>query len=219
MPLYSKIANYLKSATTVIDIQSATAPSSGQVLTATGSTTATWQTPGGGGGWTLKSYSTASAASSIQKTSLDLTTDKEYMIIVTGNGTTVKNYTLTMNGITTASYVYGGRYDYYNGTTWATGNGTSAGNAGLLLSDPNNAAKSFFCVIHMRLQLVDGTNTKPVVMWESTSTGNATSNDAITSFRAVGNYTGNMTTMTQIDVTASTGTANWELWIWYPNTA
>lgn len=37
----------LKTATTEVDIASATAPSSGQVLTATSSTAATWQTPGG----------------------------------------------------------------------------------------------------------------------------------------------------------------------------
>jgi hypothetical protein len=40
----------LKTATTTVAIDSATAPSSGQVLTATGSTTANWQTPSGGGG-------------------------------------------------------------------------------------------------------------------------------------------------------------------------
>lgn len=43
-------ASALKSATTTVNVDSATAPSSGQVLTATGSTAATWQTPAGGGG-------------------------------------------------------------------------------------------------------------------------------------------------------------------------
>ena len=38
-------ARLLKSATTEIDVSSATAPTNGQVLTATSSTTATWQTP------------------------------------------------------------------------------------------------------------------------------------------------------------------------------
>ncbi len=38
-------ANSLKSATGVVSVAAATAPSSGQVLTATGATTATWQTP------------------------------------------------------------------------------------------------------------------------------------------------------------------------------
>jgi hypothetical protein len=43
----------LNSATTVVDVSAATAPTTGQVLTATGATAATWQTPAGGGGQTL----------------------------------------------------------------------------------------------------------------------------------------------------------------------
>lgn len=47
----------LNSATTVVNVASATAPSTGQVLTATDATHATWQTPSGGGGsgmtWTV----------------------------------------------------------------------------------------------------------------------------------------------------------------------
>ena len=45
--LTSGITNALKSATTTVDVSAATAPSSGQVLTATSSTTATWQAAGG----------------------------------------------------------------------------------------------------------------------------------------------------------------------------
>jgi len=45
---YTFNASGLKSATTVVSVSSATAPSSGQVLTATSSTAATWQTPTGG---------------------------------------------------------------------------------------------------------------------------------------------------------------------------
>lgn len=48
MPLTSKIANALKSATTIVNVSAAAAPTNGQVLTATGGTTATWQTAGGG---------------------------------------------------------------------------------------------------------------------------------------------------------------------------
>lgn len=40
----------LQSATTTVNVSSATAPTSGQVLTATSATAATWQTPSGGGG-------------------------------------------------------------------------------------------------------------------------------------------------------------------------
>lgn len=45
--LTSWITNALKSATTTVDVSAATAPSNWQVLTATSSTTATWQTPSG----------------------------------------------------------------------------------------------------------------------------------------------------------------------------
>lgn len=41
-------ANSLKSATSLVDVSSATAPTSGQILTATSSTAATWQTPSSG---------------------------------------------------------------------------------------------------------------------------------------------------------------------------
>jgi len=45
-----RTASGLRTASTVVSISSATAPSSGQVLTATSTTAATWQTPSSGGG-------------------------------------------------------------------------------------------------------------------------------------------------------------------------
>lgn len=48
--LTAGIAQGLKSATTTVSVSAATAPSSGQVLTATSDSLATWQTPSGGGG-------------------------------------------------------------------------------------------------------------------------------------------------------------------------
>lgn len=47
--LTSGITNGLKSASTTVDVSAATAPTSGQVLTATDSTHSTWQTPAGTG--------------------------------------------------------------------------------------------------------------------------------------------------------------------------
>lgn len=61
-------ANGLKTATTTVVIDSATAPTAGQVITATSGTAANWQTPSGGGGggnWTLMSTTTLSANSSV----------------------------------------------------------------------------------------------------------------------------------------------------------
>ena len=52
---FPNIASFLKSATTNINIASATAPSNGQVLTATSSTTAAWQTVASWGGWSTQS--------------------------------------------------------------------------------------------------------------------------------------------------------------------
>ena len=48
--LTSGITNALKSTTTTVDVSASPAPTTGQVLTATAGTTATWQTPSGGGG-------------------------------------------------------------------------------------------------------------------------------------------------------------------------
>lgn len=48
----------LNSATTIVDVSAATAPTNGQVLTATSSTTATWQTGGGSGDFSGPASST-----------------------------------------------------------------------------------------------------------------------------------------------------------------
>lgn len=45
----SEVTNALLSATTTVDVSAATAPTSGQILTATSGTTATWQAASGGG--------------------------------------------------------------------------------------------------------------------------------------------------------------------------
>ena len=61
--LTSGITNALKSATTTVDVSAATAPTSGQVLTATSGTAATWQTPASASGaWLLTGTSTLTGA-------------------------------------------------------------------------------------------------------------------------------------------------------------
>lgn len=57
--LTSGITNALKSASTTVDVSAATAPSTGQVLTATDSTHATWQA-GGAGGTLVGTFTTTS---------------------------------------------------------------------------------------------------------------------------------------------------------------
>lgn len=48
MPLFDRIAAFLMSQTTLVDVQSAGAPSAGQVLTAAGPDSAFWNLPAGG---------------------------------------------------------------------------------------------------------------------------------------------------------------------------
>lgn len=63
------VAGALKSATTNVSVSSATAPTNGQVLTATSNTTATWQTPSGGSG-----LGSLTASHSVFTTPVDATT-------------------------------------------------------------------------------------------------------------------------------------------------
>jgi hypothetical protein len=64
--LTSGITNALASATTTVNVSSATAPSANQVLTATDSTHATWQTPASGGLTLLTDTATTSGSTSSQ---------------------------------------------------------------------------------------------------------------------------------------------------------
>jgi hypothetical protein len=57
-------ANALNSATTVVNVSSSSAPSAGQVLTATSGTAATWQTPASGGVTTFSAGTTGFTPSS-----------------------------------------------------------------------------------------------------------------------------------------------------------
>jgi hypothetical protein len=107
--LISKVANYLKTATGLVSIFSATAPTSGQILTATGPNSATWQTPAaGGGGWTLVDYDTQ-AATTIDFTGLDLDTHLVYKVFLTFGSGTASAITATINNITSNTYSSIGR--------------------------------------------------------------------------------------------------------------
>jgi hypothetical protein len=79
-PLFTGPVTALKSATTSIDVAAATAPSTGQVLTATDSTHATWQTASGGSAVTttkgdLYTYSTVPARLAVGTDGFVLTAD------------------------------------------------------------------------------------------------------------------------------------------------
>lgn len=92
-------ANNLRSATTSISISAATAPTIGQILTATSGTAATWQTPAGGGGVTTAEFTSAVTSS---------TTSTSYVIIdslltTPAAGTYVVIFSCSCNGDQTNS--------------------------------------------------------------------------------------------------------------------
>lgn len=107
-------AKLLKSATTEVDVSAATAPSSGQVLTATSSTTATWQTPAGG---TVGAGSLAVVMSTIFETGGRFNTS------VAGGTATFNTVGLTLTTTTTANRFASATLDILsngsNGVIWA----------------------------------------------------------------------------------------------------
>lgn len=214
MALLSRIANALKSATTIVNISSATAPTTGQVLTATSGTAATWQTAAGGGAWALVSYSTAAATTSITISSLDLAAHNGiYKVYVIADGTTVKQYTMTYNAVA-SSYVYGGERYSFGGASWTNGLANSASAASIQIAGFNADVKSLVATIDIiRTAKFDGTNAKPVFQINANGTGTTGSNDGFEQFVGSAFNTGNNPTLTSLTFTSSTGSCDWKVWV------
>ena len=102
------IASALKSATTNVDVANATAPTTGQVLTATSGTAATWQTPAAGGTST-KPISNISAAYTVVAGDLGKIincTANTFTVSLTAAATLGAGFTCSIwNSSTTSSHV------------------------------------------------------------------------------------------------------------------
>lgn len=103
MPL-SGAATDLQTKTGIVNVSSANAPSSGQVLTATGATAATWQTSAGG-----------SVTYNSESTSRDLSTASGNQTIAHGLGTTPKYIRMTMM-VTDGTSKFGQSTGSWNGS-------------------------------------------------------------------------------------------------------
>lgn len=137
--LTSGITNALKSATTTVDVSAATAPTSGQVLTATSSTTATWQTPSAGGtDYSCRVYQTGTTSVTSSWVALAFAAENFDTDTMHDNATNNTRITFTHAG----KYMVGG--GWYGATNTPTGtriklNGTTViasqvdGNAGVNL--------------------------------------------------------------------------------------
>ena len=115
-------ASALKSATTTVNVSSATAPTNGQVLTATSGTAATWQTPSGGTSFIPQEFLFSSGT-----TLYSANGGLVYAFDASGN-----LFVAIVNGTTTCTlYRYGktsiGIYNFTNSTTLTITSGTYVG--------------------------------------------------------------------------------------------
>lgn len=159
-------------------------------------------------GWVLVSYSTASAATTIAISSLDLNTDKFYNIIVKATGgATDASMVWRLNGDT------GNNYYVTKGGTGNTGSNiasTSGPNSEWTVNNNtlNNLSADFF------LEKVSGGAT---LMHGRTLTINSSvPNPALVEIG--GNYTPT-TNVTSLSFIRSDGNADWQVWILKPATS
>lgn len=144
--LSSNAANAIKSATTDVNTVSGAAPSSGQVLTATSSTTATWQTPAGifsamaiiedqktagtaggtftSGAWRTRDLNTevSDSAGIVSISSNQFTLGAgTYLIKASAPANTVSRHKAALYNVTDASYAAYGTSEF----AWASDNDTT----------------------------------------------------------------------------------------------
>lgn len=161
-------AKSLHSATTVVDVAAATAPTTGQVLTATGTTTATWQTPAAGSGvLEFVGETTFSSASSVQINDVFTSDYENYVVIVeqyANSGTDVLLLRMSIGGTPLASgssYISCGTKTSTAGAV--TNNFSSTGSDQIYMT--NSKASSRVGATRMRIfapQLAQATS----VLWE-----------------------------------------------------
>lgn len=98
-------ADALNSATTTVDVSSATAPTAGQVLTATSDTAATWQTPaaGGGGGVDIQQSSIINVFSSSNQFHTQVTNSN---VTIVSDGSPIQISLMGRTGTTNESGIW-----------------------------------------------------------------------------------------------------------------
>jgi len=131
----STAANGLKSATTTVSVSGATAPTSGQVLTATSGSTATWQTPSGGGSGTVTSVA-MTVPSFLSVTGSPITSSGTLAVTLSGTALPIAN------GGTGATTLAGANLPVTNVANTFTGTQTFSGTSTTLAAILTNAAET-----------------------------------------------------------------------------
>jgi hypothetical protein len=176
---------------------------------------------GVGGAWTLVSYSTATAASSITISSLDLATDKRYKVYAKYNNktSTGQAFYLRVNGLGTSIYRGMGRRSSY-GASASFEDRSWTGQTYMRL-DGANTYNSSMGEIDISLLESDGTNTRIFMSFNTTGAGQSTNTNYIQSFVGSGTVDGqtNLTSLTFTNDSGATTDQDWEVWVLKPNTA
>lgn len=158
----SLATNALKSATTTVDVSAATAPSTGQVLTATDSTHATWQA-GGGSQNLFATIDASSGTDPVADTATDtLIVTGTAPVVVTGDSS-ADSLVLSMAAAT--SSVNG----YLTSADWTTFNGKQAGPlTGDVTTSGAAAAIGNDKITESMLKAVDSPSDEECLTYEST---------------------------------------------------
>lgn len=168
---------------------------------------------GGGGAWELVSYTTGSGVSSFDVSSLDLSTDLHYRVIVqytnTGAGARLQ---MRMNGQTGSVYTSAHTYVEYNGS-YAT-DGIDGQTASVLGLSAFGSYTSHQSNIDISLLKVSST-VRPSVQWDTVSSG--------TYIRKTngGGFINNQTNVTALNFLTETDAVNgiWHVWVLKPKTS
>jgi len=191
-----------------------------QVLTMNaGATAPEWQTPSGGGAWTLVHYASGTGVSELTKSSLDLSADLHYQIIVhfESASTNARNIRMQINGDTGNNYNFGGWRTIADGSTQST-NQQGTKDTSYWAIDGNNSNNTFQVEINLSRLLSDATNYRINARWLSNAEYSATNVDQTQQFMG-GGHNKSQTNVTSIRVFQTAGTGNWRIWILKPNTA
>lgn len=196
--LTSGITQALKSASTTVNVSSATAPSTGQILTATGASAATWQTPAAGGSLVYLSTVTASSSATVDiETTFDSTYDA-YMLVVSGLTSGGNNLHLHSRMKIGGSYLSTSSYRYHSmGMQSSSGlyqaAKSNATQTSIFMVDGLSSPATNSCDLCMKIYNPSSTAFEKVISWDGVcinGSGNATVVNGVGSNDGTGVLTG-----------------------------
>ncbi len=177
-----------------------------------GATAPEWQTPAGGGnpGWDFVSYTTATNATSVTVSSLDLSTDGSYFVVLqVSDLAAADDIQMQMNSGTSFWYATTG---FTGVTSWTKGN---EDNNRVVFSpgDSTNDASSYLIKLVFGFGNTDNTNTlRPFVTYEGSGMGDGASGNRIVRLQG-GGYATDQTNVTSLVFSNGQSGSDWKVWV------